>query len=125
MSYTIKRKKEIDERIAEMFDKWVPFEGSARCQAGEFIRALEKIRHGYYNNGERIFQREWHNKSIDIAADYLWSKANQEIKNLIDLATRKYGNNYEKFLYQLAEAIIDFIDKEPSLEKQAAADMFN
>ena len=122
MKFTNKYKNEIDNKLNDLFDEWVPGQGKAENQAGELIRATMKIQYAYFNNGERIFQRDWHNESTDKAADFLWSHTNSEIKALIDLGEKKYDAGYERFLYQLAEAILKFIDENPELKEREAID---
>lgn len=97
------------------FEVLVPHDGPAKSVAGEWIRAIEKIRYRYYNDGD-YFYTGYGLETSGPAASYL-SNIDDEINDaLVTIAEEQLEDDeYEKETNFIFTMITDRIKKDPML----------
>ena len=114
---------ENQQRLEDLFGKWVPANGKCKHLAGELVRATMKINYRWFNDGDHIGVG-YGNETCNYAARYIKTYTNLEISQLIN---KNWGNNdeetYERFIDELDGKVCDFIDNNPNLVDMEAIDM--
>lgn len=108
----IKNIEDEDDRSKELFDLLVPSTGSALTEAGEIIRALNKIGYRYYNDGDMFFEEDA--GGAENAASFLCQKVDKvedKFQEMADKAIDYFYDNdeYENDLKDIVKHVIDYI----------------
>lgn len=113
-----------EERINELFDELVPFQGKCETLAGEIIRAFCRINYRFFNDGDRI-GIGYGNETCNAPARFLSNHCNDEIKKMINSMWGEFFDDYyESKLDTLSEMIVEFIENNPDLRNMETEDMF-
>lgn len=112
-------------RIDELFEELVPMTGKADSRAGELVRAVSRIGHRYYNDGDMLdvgYGRE----TCNMAGRFLGMYGDWNIRRTInELAKRMSEERYEVVLQDLIRAAVDYIEAHPELRSEETEDMFD
>ena len=95
-------KKTIESTLEDLFDVLVPSEGKAETEAGEILRAYNRVAYRYYNDGD-VLGVDYGNETVNAPARYLakhshgnvdieyalgrmwWNFSSEDYENLLDL----------------------------------------
>jgi len=112
--------KKIIDQLSNLADKLVPMEGPADTQEGEMIRAIDRVLHRYWNDGDYFF-KGYGKQTAASSANYLATKTpiSNKLKSLLRDARNfaKPGSAYEytdqdmyqHYLFNIASMIIDYV----------------
>ena len=109
-------KKPYENRLYELFDELVPSSSAADSLAGELVRAVSRIGHRYYNDGDLLgvgygretvnpvgrFLRKYGNKNIADCIKAIWT----DITEL----------DYERHLSRLVFHVVNYIEANPKFK---------
>ena len=122
-----------DDKINELFNEMVPDSGEAATVAGELIRAVERIRYRWQNDGD-ICGEGYGNETVNPSVRYLraWIRSvdsgivvnNTFVDAVFDLFSYIGGpyrsepsRGYSKLLTSLAEGLVQLIEDNPELKR--------
>lgn len=107
--------------LEAFFDELVPASGPAETQAGEIIRAMNRIGYRWYNDGDYFFDG-YGLETCGPCAEYLASidnKFSDKITSIIENShlesEKRYESEYESQITSLGEIVIQYILDNPTL----------
>ncbi|MBR1602012.1 MAG: hypothetical protein IJ667_01060, partial [Synergistaceae bacterium] len=108
--------KEIYEaRFNELFDELVPSKDKADSLAGELIRAVSRIGHRYYNDGDMLGVG-WGRETVNPAGRFLLKYGSPTVRRCVKkLWSLLSVGNYERYLRFTVQAIVDYVEACPKL----------
>lgn len=114
-------------RMQELFEELVPAYGKADSEAGEIVRAYNRIAYRWYNDGDRL-GKGYGNETCNAAGRYL--KVHDHGTDIADCVNKLwagYGSDvyYESMLDRLGWLVIELIDAIPELRTNFTEDMWN
>lgn len=117
----------ISNRMQELFEELVPACGKADSEAGEIVRAYNRIAYRWYNDGDRLGKGYGH-ETCNAAGRYL--KVHGHNSGIEAIVNRLWGANcpdsgYRSMLDELERAVIDLLDNSPELRTNFTEDMWN
>ena len=107
-----------EDRINKLFKELVPDTGKADSLAGELVRAMSRIGHRFYNDGDQL-GIGYGKETCNPAGRFLGAKGNDKIAKLTADAWAVYSEEaYEKVLDILCGAVADYVEQNPDLRNQ-------
>lgn len=103
----------LDDRMSTAFEVLVPASGAADTQAGELIRAIERLRYRYYNDGD-YFYKGYGLETAGSSAAWLFDQ-DSKLESYIDTLADKElkDSDYEDTLDLMAEYILKYLNEHP------------
>lgn len=105
-------KSNLNDVMEGLFDEFVPGTGSADSMAGEFIRAIERIRYRNYNDGDR-FNQGYGLETCGPDAAFLAENTDDNISRMInDIAEHDASwpdQYYDEAIDNVAIAVVKYI----------------
>lgn len=118
------------ECITQLFELLVPASGKAEIVAGELVRAANKLGYRWFNDGDRCYSGygiETCGNAINYLCSYIpeleskvTSTAESDMTHGMDDDTE-----YDSFLLDMYEAVVEFISSNPDIVSQPSEDMFS
>ncbi|MBR1604240.1 MAG: hypothetical protein IJ667_12500 [Synergistaceae bacterium] len=103
-------KESYEARFNELFDELVPSKDKANNLAGELIRAVSRISHRYYNDGDRLGVG-WGRETCNPAGRFLLKYGSPTVRRCVKkLWSALSDTDYEKYLLFAVQAIVDYVD---------------
>lgn len=108
---------ELERKNSELFEELVPSQGSADTKAGELLRAVNKIGHRWWNDGDQI-GIGYGNETCNAAARYIIEQYdNTEMMDTVVSIWGMYSEKlYEAGVELLVEQTIKYIEDHPELK---------
>jgi len=122
--------KFVDGKLQTYFDKLVPPSGNSQFLEGEMLRAINRIIYRSYNDGDYFYQG-YGAETVGPAMAFLTNHREIPIeirRQIIDIEREAVGSvdkNYEDYLYQIAEIILDYLDSKNGEFTPSTADLFD
>lgn len=114
-----------EAELNRLFEELVPASGKADSQAGEIVRAVERIAYRYFNDGDHV-GIGYGKETCNAPARFLMDIGNERISNaVIDLWGMVSDEAYEIMLDVLAEAALDYIERYPESWTDGTVDMWD
>lgn len=115
-----------EEKINAMFDRLVPMSGKADTVAGEIVRAISRITHRNYNDGDHLgigYGRE----TVNPAARFLSAKCDDRVAGALSAAWGIENEDAYSLKLEAAEAaVLAYLNEHPELEtKENTEDMWD
>ena len=117
----------LDNRMHELFEELVPPYGKADSEAGEIVRAYNRIAYRFYNDGDRL-GKGYGIETCNAAGRYLKvHDCGTRISDYVNKLWGGYGSDsyYESLLDMLGWAVIELVDSIPELRTNFTEDMWN
>lgn len=112
-------------KIDALFDELVPFQGKADSLAGEWVRAVCRIGHRFFNDGDMV-GREDGLETCNPAARFLIATAPESVGTMAAaLWYIEDEDAYEAVLEELSGRVVSAIEAAPELKRQPTPDMFD
>ena len=115
---------ENEDRLNDLFDKYVPDSGAAESMAGELVRATARIGYRYFNDGDKL-GIGYGRQTCNPAGRFLGKNGNDAIA---DILTAMWGcssdEKYEQYIDKLSGAVVEYVESDPSLADKPGYDMF-
>lgn len=108
-------------KFNDMFKKLVPFSGKASTVAGEVLRAVAKISHRFYNDGDKIGVG-YGSETCNAPARYLMDNYSDFEPLIIKMWGNYSDDDYEKLLKDLVIVAINYLEEYPELAKEENKD---
>lgn len=107
---SVDNKNTLDDKLSVLSDILVPSSGKCDTEAGECIRAINRIMYRYYNDGD-YFYKGYGLETAGPSAAYLMDNTTDDIyASLMNTADDGYeGSYYNKTIDKIAENVIEFI----------------
>lgn len=117
---------EITNKIDALFEELVPLSGKAENRAGEMIRAISRIGHRFYNDGDMI-GIDYGKETCNPAARYLMKYGDEAVDAAFDDLHGWWmkETEYEAFLDKLAAAVLNQVESHPELRSEPTEDMWD
>lgn len=119
--------KALSDRMEELFDELVPSYGKADTEAGEVVRAYNRIAYRYFNDGDKL-GIGYGNETCNAAGRYLLEHDHNNA-DVLDSIKDMWGNwsdsAYESALDQLGWAVLQVIGENPSMRENETEDMWD
>lgn len=111
---------EITNKIDALFEELVPLSGKAENRAGEMIRAISRIGHRFYNDGDMI-GIDYGKETCNPAARYLMKYGDEAVDAAFDDLHGWWmkETEYEAFLDKLAAAVLNQVESHPELRNSS------
>jgi hypothetical protein len=122
--------KSVDNKLQAYFDKLVPTSGNSQFLEGEMLRAINRIIYRNYNDGDYFYQG-YGAQTVGPAMAFLTNHREIPIeirRQIIDIEKEAVGSvdkNYEDYLYQIAEIILDYLNSKNGEFTPSTADLFD
>ena len=122
--------KSVDNKLQAYFDKLVPTSGNSQFLEGEMLRAINRIIYRSYNDGDYFYQG-YGAQTVGPAMAFLTNHREIPIeirRQIIDIEREAVGSvdkNYEDYLYQIAEIILDYLNSKNGECTPSTADLFD
>lgn len=105
-----------EERINALFEELVPASGKADTVAGEIIRAVSRIGHRNYNDGDHIGVG-YGKETCNPAARYLMAKAGEKVVAAVRaIWGEEVDSYYDTGVSVLEEAVLEHLEQHPELK---------
>jgi hypothetical protein len=119
--------KALSDKMEELFDELVPSCGKADTEAGEIVRAYNRIAYRYFNDGDKL-GIGYGNETCNAAGRYLL-KHDHNNADILDNIKDMWGNwsdsAYESALDQLGWAVLQVLGENPSMRETETEDMWD
>jgi hypothetical protein len=119
--------KALENEMSELFDMLVPSMGKADTEAGEIVRAYNRIAYRYYNDGDKL-GIGYGNETCNAAGRYLL-KHDHDQDGILACVRQMWGNwsdsQYEESLDELGWAVLDLIGNVPDTLTNETEDMWD
>ena len=103
--------KAIDTKMQELFEKYVPAEGSCETVGGEIIRAMNRIGYRFYNDGDKA-REGYGRETVNPACRYLVE--GQHLK--LSIWENYYSDDeYDYQMYEDFKGILEHLEQHPEL----------
>ena len=106
--------EEADAILSKWFDDYVPSKGKAKSVGGELVRAIERIRYRWYNDGD-LCGYGYGVITCGSAITYIYGEFGELEDFASDLAETDNERDYEKRLDELVAQVINLLKKHPEL----------
>ena len=117
----------LSKKMDKLFDELVPSMGKADTEAGEIVRAYNRIAYRYFNDGDKL-GIGYGNETCNAAGRYLLAHDNED-KTLINLIGMMWGSwsdsQYEEALDELGWAVLEFIGNHLETRSNETEDMWD
>lgn len=119
--------KALSDRMEELFDELVPSYGKADTEAGEIVRAYNRIAYRYFNDGDKL-GIGYGNETCNAAGRYLL-KHDHDNDGVFDCIKPMWGNwsddDYEAHLDELGWVVLEIIADNPDTRTNPTEDMWD
>lgn len=118
--------KALSDKMGKLFDELVPSMGKADTEAGEMVRAYNRIAYRYYNDGDKL-GIGYGNETCNAAGRYLLE--HDRGKTLHGIIKEVWGNwsdsAYESALEDLGWAVLEVLGENPDMYDSETEDMWD
>lgn len=98
-----------NEELSKLFDKLVPATGVASTNAGEVVRAVNRVIYRYYNDGDKFFEG-YGIQTCGPSVLWLREVAGGKVRNVAKESTEGMSDEeYESWLADLGNAAVEYI----------------
>lgn len=119
--------KQLENKMGKLFDELVPSMGKAETEAGEIVRAYNRIAYRFYNDGDHLGVG-YGNETCNAAGRYLL-KHDYGIPAIATCMGMMWGcyseNQYEAALDELGWVILDLLAIHPETRANGTEDMWD
>jgi hypothetical protein len=118
---------ELQKAMDELFDELVPSRGKAESEAGEVVRAFNRIAYRYYNDGDKL-GIGYGKETCNAAGRYLLKHDHGDPAILCHIGgmwDNWSDEGYEASLERLGHAIVRLISENPSMREAETEDMWD
>lgn len=119
--------KALSDKMEELFDELVPSSGKADTEAGEIVRAYNRIAYRYYNDGDKL-GIGYGNETCNAAGRYLL-KHDHGASGILTCIRQMWGNwsdsQYEASLDELSWVVLDLIESNQDTRTNDTEDMWD
>ena len=119
--------KALSEKMDELFDELVPSMGKADTEAGEIVRAYNRIAYRYFNDGDKL-GIGYGKETCNAAGRYIIAhmRESSEIREaILEMWENWSDHQYEQALDRLGWAILDLIDNREEMRNNQTEDMWD
>lgn len=119
-------KEAIKTTLESLFDALVPASGKASTEAGEILRAYNRIGYRYYNDGD-VLGIDYGNETVNAAGRYLakHSHGNVDIEYALGRMWWNFSSkDYENMLDLLQKGVYDLLNSNNELFTNETEDMW-
>ena len=102
--------KELDNRLDQYFEKYVPMSGMAESLGGEMVRAMMRLLYRWYNDGDKPGVG-YGNETCNSSNRFLCS----HLGPYCDLDGFIVDSEYDDALYTNVKALLEYLDANPSI----------
>ena len=102
--------KELEERIDALYKMLVPSSGPASTVSGEVVRAICKVSHRYYNDGDYWYKGYGIETAGPAAAFLMSSSCPFDITDALDRSDGKTGRAYERAIHAVTKKIAEYVE---------------
>lgn len=126
MMYELEDAQDAQEKIQIIFDEYVPRSGTAKNLGGEYARAMMKILHRWYNDGDKFYEG-YGLETCGNAAQLLFNDIPGADELMYDIAETQRDEDewYESKLTELASVVVDYVVANPGVFSKPAVDMYS
>ena len=113
------------KELSALFDELVPSFGKAESKAGEIVRATNRIIYRWFNDGDKI-GLDYGKETCNAPARFLMMEGGMIISDVVSRLWGLYDDEeYEMYLDDLGDAVIEFLKEHPELRNEHTEDMYN
>ncbi len=102
--------KELEERIDALYKMLVPGNGPASTVSGEVVRAICRISHRYYNDGDYWYKGYGIETAGPAAAFLMSSDCPFDVTDALDRSDGKTGQAYERAIHAVTKKIAKYVE---------------
>lgn len=118
--------KALSDKMERLFDELVPSMGKADTEAGEIVRAYNRIAYRWFNDGDRL-GIGYGNETCNAAGRYLLE--HDRGRKLFGIIKEMWGNwsdsSYESALDDLGWAVLEVLGENPETRTNQTEDMWD
>ena len=114
------------KKMEDLFDELVPDKGKADTEAGEIVRAYNRIAYRWLNDGDMLGVG-YGNETCNAAGRYLLKHDHGEkaVAEAIGGMWGQWSDNYEENLEDLGWAVLRLIEEHPETRSNGTEDMWD
>lgn len=118
--------KTLSDKMGKLFDELVPIRGKADTEAGEIVRAYNRIAFRWFNDGDKL-GIGYGNETCNAAGRYLLE--HDRSRTLFGIIKEMWGNwsdsAYESALDDLGWAVLEVLGENPDMYDAETEDMWD